>query len=101
MSTLVPAGMKSGLMKLYSAIAQLRLYSDVDSFAFARQVLTAHQRCHQQRLILASHTSCAAPISPMSLSLWMKTGLIPYLSRRHCDQATITFFHFPMSIAVA
>ena len=55
----------------------------------------------QTRLISASHTSWAAPISPMSLSLRKKTGLSLYLSWRHLDQAAIAFFQFPALIAVA
>jgi len=41
MSTLVPGGMKSGVMKVNSAIARLTLYGGVANLAFAKQVLTA------------------------------------------------------------
>ena len=101
MSTLVPGGTKAHLMKVNSAVAHSMLCGTVANFAFARQVLMACWRCHQKRLIFGFHTSRAAPISAISLSLWMKTGLTPYVSQRHLDQAAIAFFCFLASTAVA
>ena len=100
-STLVPGGTKACLMKANSASAHSMLYGDVANFAFARCVLMACRRCHQQRSIFASHTSWAAPISAISLSLWMNTGLTLYVSQRHLDQSAIALFHFLVLIAVA
>src|SRR5271156_919590 len=55
----------------------------------------------KQRLIFAFQTSIKYPTSAISLSMWVKIGLTPYLSRRHFVHAVNAFMCFPGSIAVA
>ena len=89
-------------MKAYLRRARFALYGVVDSLFLLSRSRTAFRKCHQQSWIFTdSHTSRSMPISAISLSVCVKIGMMPYLSRRTAAQLLRAFFCFPISRASA
>ena len=75
--------------------------SDVANFVFARRVLTARRRCHHQRNLGFPYILCCHPCL-MSSSVWINSGLTPYLPRRHRNPDSKSwFFRFRRSTTFA